>query len=298
MKTYDGLELHVTTHGPEEAAVTVALAHCWTADEAVWHNQVRDLLARFGHEIRIVTWDHRGHGRSQGCAAHECTIDNLARDMGDVLDRYAPSGPIVLAGHSIGGMAMTQLPTCRPDLLARIAGVMFVASSSGRLNTVTLGLPETGKFVRAQLPRVLAMRARMLTRSSRRGSPRIERQVAQRFFFGRGARPRDIGLAVDQMINCPPATWAGYYRDLMLHERTSGLSAYDGIPTTVLVGSHDLLTPPRHGRRIAGSIKGARFVVAPDAGHYLPLERSRLVSDELIALVETALQDQAATALR
>ena len=298
MKTYDGLDLHVTVHGRDNAAVTVALAHCWTADEAVWHNQVRDLLARFGHEIRIVTWDHRGHGRSQGCAADACTIDNLARDLSDVIDQHAPSGPIVLAGHSIGGMAMTQLPICRPDLLARISGIMFVASSSGRLNTVTLGLPETGRFVRAQLPRVLAMRARMLTRSSRRGSPRIERQVAQRFFFGRDARPRDIGLAVDQMINCPPATWAGYYRDLMLHERTDALSAYDGIPTTVLVGSRDLLTPPRHGRRIAGGIKGARFVVAPDAGHYLPLERPRLVSDELIDLVETALQDQAATALR
>ena len=256
MKTYDGLELHVTTHGPDEAAVTVALAHCWTADEAVWHNQVRDLLARFGHEIRIVTWDHRGHGRSQGCAGDACTIDNLARDMGDVLDQYAPSG-----SHRPGRSFHRRhgddpAPSYRPDLLARVAGVMFVASSSGRLNTVTLGLPETGTFVRAQLPRVLAMRARMLTRSSRRGSPRIERQVAQRFFFGRDARPRDIGLAVDQMINCPPATWAGYYRDLMLHERTSSLSAYDGIPTTVLVGSPTCSRRPATAAGSPGTSRG------------------------------------------
>ncbi len=297
MKTYDGLNLHVTVHGPD-AAVTVALAHCWTGDEAVWHYQVRDLLARFGHEIRIVTWDHRGHGRSQGCAASACTIDNLARDLGDVIDQHAPAGRLVLAGHSIGGMAMTQLPHDRPDLLARIAGVMFVGTSSGRINTVTLGLPEMGKFVRAQVPRVLATRARMLSRSSRRGSPRIERQVAQRFLFGKGASPRDIGLAVDQLINCPPDTFSGYYRDLMIHERTAGLSAYDGIPTTVLVGSSDLLTPPHHGRRIAANVRGARFLVAPGAGHYLPLERPRLVSDELIDMVEIALQDQAATALR
>jgi len=300
VRTHDGLELHVSTHGPEDAPVSVVLAHCWTADEADWHYQVRDLLTRFGHQVRIVTWDHRGHGKSPTCGASACTIDNLAGDMGDVIDHYAPSGRLVLAGHSIGGMTMTALPTARPDLLPRVAGLLFVASSSGRLDTVTLGLPEMGRFLRAQIPLVLATRARMLSRGTRRSSPRIERQVAQRFLFGRSPRPRDIGLVVDQMISCSAETYSGYYRDMMSHERTDALPAYDGIPTTVLVGSADLLTPPHHGRRIATNIRGARFVVAPDAGHMLPLERDRLVSDELIDLVETATSTsaQAATALR
>jgi pimeloyl-ACP methyl ester carboxylesterase len=298
VRTYDGLELHVTTHGPDGAAVTIVLAHCWTADEADWHNQVRDLMARFGHEVRIITWDHRGHGRSQRGPGQSYSIDNLARDTADVIDQHAPEGRLVMVGHSIGGMAMMALPRIRPDLLARVAAVMFVGTSSGRLNTVTLGLPEAGPFVRAQLPRVLALRAAMLSRTSRRSSPRIERQVAQRFLLGRGARPRDVGLVVDQLINCSPDTYSAYYRDLMRHERTDQLSAFDGIPTTVLVGSSDKITPPHHGRRIAAHVKGARFLVAPGAGHYLPLERSRLVSDELIELVETALEDQAATVLR
>jgi pimeloyl-ACP methyl ester carboxylesterase len=298
VRTYDGLELHVTTHGPDDAPVTVTLAHCWTADEADWHNQVRDLLARFGHTIRIVTWDHRGHGRSQRGPARCYTVENLARDLGDVVDQHAADGPLVMAGHSIGGMAMMALPAVRPDVLARVAGVLFVGTSSGRLNTVTLGLPETGPFVRAQLPRVLAMRARMLSRTSRRSSPRIERQVAQRFLLGRGASPRDVSLVVDQLINCSPDTYSAYYRDLMLHERTDQLAAFDSIPTTVIVGSADKITPPHHGRRLAAGIRGARFLVAPDAGHYLPLERSRLVSDELIELVERALRGQAAAALR
>ena len=88
----------------------------------------------------------------------------------------------------------------------------------------------------------------------------------------------------------------------MMHERTDALSAYDGIPTTVLVGSADLLTPPRHGRRIATDIRGARFARgARTPGTCLPLERPALVSDELIALVEMATgsaKRQAATALR
>jgi pimeloyl-ACP methyl ester carboxylesterase len=147
-----------------------------------------------------------------------------------------------------------------------------------------------GRFVRAQLPRLLAARARMISRGTRRSSPRIEREVARRFMFGEPARPRDIGLVVDQIINCCADTFSGYYRDMMIHERTAALSAYDGVPTTVLVGSADVMTPPAHGRRIASGIRGARFVVAPDAGHMLPLERDRLVSDELIDLVEGVLR--------
>lgn len=289
MKTYDGLELHVTTHGPDDAPVTVVLSHCWTADEAEWHYQVRDLMTRYGHGIRILTWDHRGHGRSQAAPERDCTIHNLARDMGDVIDTYAPHGRLVLTGHSIGGMTIMTLPEVRPDLVGRVDALLFVATSSGRLDTVTLGLPETGKLVKSQIPRILAIRARLHSRSQRRRSPAIERQIVARFLFGTPSRQRDCGLVVDQLINCPPATMSGFYRDLMLHERTDGLTAYDGIPTTVLVGSADRLTPPHHARRLAGAIRGARLVVCPGAGHMLPLERDRLVSDELIHLVDGAL---------
>jgi pimeloyl-ACP methyl ester carboxylesterase len=289
VKTFDGLELHVTTHGPDDAPVTVALSHCWTADEADWHYQVRDLMSHYGHAVRILTWDHRGHGRSARAQEQDCTIHNLARDMGDVIDAFAPDGRLVLAGHSIGGMTMMTLPEVRPDLIDRIDGLLFVATSSGRLDTVTLGLPDTGKLVKAQIPRLLAARARLHSRSHRRRSPGIERQVVNRFLFGTPTRQRDCGLVVDQLINCPPSTMSGFYRDLMLHERTEGLNAYDGIPTTVLVGSADRLTPPRHARRLATAIRGARLVVAPGAGHMLTLERDRLVSDELIHLIDNAL---------
>lgn len=289
MKTDDGLDLHVTTHGPADAPVSIVLAHCWTADEADWHYQVRDLLTRYGHDVRILTWDHRGHGRSSPAPEEACTITHLARDMGAVIDAHVPHGRLVLAGHSIGGMTIMALAEERPDLVERVAGLLFVSTSSGHLHTVTLGLPETGPLIKSQIPRMLAVRARLHSRSRRRRSPGIERRVVTRFLFGDPLRPRDVGLVVDQLIACPPATMSGFYRDFMTHERTEALAAYDGVPTVVLVGSRDLLTPPRHGRRIAGAIRGARFVVCPGAGHMLPLERDRLVSDELIDLVDGAL---------
>lgn len=289
MRTFDGLRLHVRTYGPDDAPLTVVLAHCWTSDAEDWHYQVRDLLDRFGHGVRILTWDHRGHGRSDAAPEAACTIENLARDLGDLVDTLAPRGPLVVAGHSIGGMAMTALPEVRPDLVARLAGLLFVSTSSGRLETVTLGLPEVGPVVRRRLPTVLATRARLLTRRERRRSPSIERAVVNRFLFGERMRLRDAGLVVDQLICCPPATMSGFYREFMRHERTTGLAAYDGVPTRVLVGDADLLTPPEHGRRIAAAIRGARLLVAPGAGHMLPLERDDLVSHHLLELVAAAL---------
>src|SRR3954468_13853484 len=141
MRTFDGLKLDVRTYGPEDVAVSVVLAHCWTLNQEDWHYQVRALQREFGHRIRIVTWDHRGHGGSEAAPKSACTIDHLARDMADVLDAHAPHGKLVLAGHSIGGMTMMALAEQRPEVYDRVVGAAFVATSSGELNTVTLGLP-------------------------------------------------------------------------------------------------------------------------------------------------------------
>ena len=61
MKTFDGLDLVVRTHGPDAADLTVVLAHCWTMDQDVWRYQVRHLQHTFGHAVKVVTYDHRGH---------------------------------------------------------------------------------------------------------------------------------------------------------------------------------------------------------------------------------------------
>jgi pimeloyl-ACP methyl ester carboxylesterase len=289
MKTHDGLELVVCPRGPDDAPVTVVLAHCWTSDMEDWQYQVRDLLDRFGHDVRILAWDHRGHGASDPAPLRSCTIENLGRDMAEVIDRYAGSGRLVIAGHSIGGMATLALAERRPDILGRTDGVLFVSTSCGDLDQVTLGLPEAGRWVKAQIPRVLAARARLLSRRVRRRNPWIESQVVHRLLFGQPMRLRDCGLVIDQLISCPPATMEGFYRDFMSHDRGAALAAFDEIPTRVLVGDRDVLTPVDHARKLAAGIASARLMIAPGAGHMLPLERDRLVSGELVELVTASL---------
>ncbi len=290
LTTADGLQLHVTVRGRDDAPLTVLLAHCWTADEADWHHQTHEVLTRYGHDVRLITWDHRGHGQSDPAPEPSCTIAQLAQDLGEVVDTFAPTGPLVVAGHSIGGMTIAALPEERPDLLPRIVALLLTSTSAGGMGGVTLGLPEpVAATVRDRLPHVLATRARLLSRSRRRRQPLVERRVVRQFLFGQPQRLRDTGLVVDQLIACPPATMRGFLHSIMAHERAKPLAAYDGVPTTVLVGERDLLTPPPHARRLAGLVAGARLLVAPGAGHMLTLERHELVSEELCRLIDGAL---------
>jgi pimeloyl-ACP methyl ester carboxylesterase len=285
MLTHDGHRLSVTTYGPDDAGLTVFLAHCWTLNKHDWQYQVRDLQAEFGHGIRIVTWDHRGHGEADPLPKAGCTIDNLATDWAALIDDLAPDGPLVLAGHSIGGMTLMALADTRPEIFERVVGTAFVSTSTGDLDTVTLGLPEAGQLVRAQIPRMLAFRSRTLSRRARRRAPIVERLVMRRFVFGTPMRLADAALAVEGLISSPGETVVGFYEDFMTHDRGHALKVLDGIPTHVLVGTRDVLTPVAHARKLAGSIEGAQLTVVPDAGHMLPLERDRLVSGVQIRLI-------------
>lgn len=284
-RTSTGVELAVSRYGRADAELTIALAHCWTADRADWDNQVRDLLAEFGREVQIITWDHRGHGQSTKISKSECTVTNLAQDMGELLDAFAPTGRLLLAGHSIGGMTMCALAEDRPDLIERTVGAAFVATSSGAMDTVTLGLPEMGPALRGQIPRMLALRSRTLSHKARRRAPIVERLVVRNFAFGQPMRLADAAYVVEGLINSPAATLVGFYEDIINnHERTAALKAFEGVPTRVLVGTRDVLTPLSHARRIATAIPGAELLVAPEAGHMLPQERAELVSSTLIKL--------------
>ena len=101
--------------------------------------------------MRTVYWDQRSHGRSErgacpGGRTAPVTIDQLGRDLKAVIDAAAPEGPMVLVGHSMGGMTMMALADQFPELIReRVVGVAFVGTSSGRLGEVNFGLPVGGR---------------------------------------------------------------------------------------------------------------------------------------------------------
>jgi pimeloyl-ACP methyl ester carboxylesterase len=129
--TDDGVPLHVEVDGRADAPVTVVFSHGFTARLAEWELQRRALR----HRARLVFWDQRGHGRSGWTPLPRATIDRTGRDLGQVLDATTPTGPVVLAGHSMGGMSIMALARQRPDLFGpRVVGVFLLATSAGGLD--------------------------------------------------------------------------------------------------------------------------------------------------------------------
>ena len=136
----DGTELHVEIDEceAEQPVITVIMCHGYalTSDSLVFQR------AALQGRARVVSYDQRSHGRS-GRARHTThTVEQLGRDLGTIIDAVAALGPIVLVGHSMGGMTVMALAAQRPDLIAdRVRGLVFMASTAGGLSDVTFGMP-------------------------------------------------------------------------------------------------------------------------------------------------------------
>jgi pimeloyl-ACP methyl ester carboxylesterase len=130
-QTDDGVLLHSVTEG-HDAPVTVVLAHGFAARLEEYEPQRRALRDR----TRLVLFDQRGHGRSGWGSQRSATIDRLGRDLGCVIDELTGDRPVVLVGHSMGGMAVLALARQRADLFTKnkVVGVALLSTSAGHLS--------------------------------------------------------------------------------------------------------------------------------------------------------------------
>ena len=119
----DGVRLAVRDRGPIDAEATVVLLHGLCLEQGSWAGQIHHLTRRWGARIRIISYDHRGHGDSDAAPTSTYVVDQLAADLADVLTALNVTGSLTLVGHSMGGMvALTYLgrpPADRPVQPAR-----------------------------------------------------------------------------------------------------------------------------------------------------------------------------------
>jgi pimeloyl-ACP methyl ester carboxylesterase len=282
----DGVALNVEIDGPADAPVTVVLAHGWTLDLRIWGPVARS-LADGPTPARVVCYDHRGHGGSAAVDPATMTIEQLADDLAGVIAATAPDGPLVLGGHSMGGMTLMALAERHPDALDRTAGVALVSTASGGLGDGMLGLsPRTAPLARRIEERLYGTR-RWSTRSSI-GHPRVLAPALNWLLLGRDADPEARRITAEMVGSCRPLTVSGFRPTLDAHDRDAALEAFASIPTTVLVGSRDRLTPVAAARRIGAALPSAESTIYPGAGHMLPLERAVGVGGRISALVAGA----------
>lgn len=283
--TDDGAALHVNETGPADSPVTLVLVHGWTQDHRTWDGVVE----RLAPSLRVLRYDLRGHGGSAPANHGTATIDTLADDLAELIAARAPDGPLVLAGHSMGGMTIMKLAERHPQLVRdRVAGVAFVATSSGQMDRITLGLPGIAGNGAARFERRLA---KMLARQRRDAlplPPAMVRPGARFLVFGEHPRRADVDSVTAQLLCAHPASVAGFQDAISRHDCRVALAALRGTPAVVLVGERDRLCPVAHAKVIADELPHAEFVRYPGAGHMLPQERAAEVAARLSALTRSA----------
>ncbi len=289
VRTEDGVSLHVEEVGPVDADLTVVLVHGYVHEMAVWHYQRQALQA--AGDVRVVLYDQRSHGRSSRGAAERSTIDQLGRDLGRVLDEVAPTGPVVLVGHSMGGMTVMALADSRPQLFGeRVVGVALVGTSAGKLAQVTFGLPTVAlpvtRRVLPLLTKGMSARPRPFERSRRVGSDLVF-VLTRRGGFGSGdVSPAVVDFVATMGARTPVDVIAEFYDTFMTHDKLTALDVLHGVEVLVIAGDADLMTPPDHSRAIADALPDARLVVVEDAGHMVALEHPEQVNRELLGLLD------------
>ena len=297
----DGVLLSVEEIGPRDAPLTVVFVHGYTLSMASWAFQRRTLAAELatanGHrpDARLVFYDQRGHGSSGRGAPENSTIEQLARDLVAVLEARVPRGPIVLVGHSMGGMTLMGLAALRPELFGtRVRAVALISTSSGNLAELNFGLPELLTRLRAAVLPVAAwtMRHRPgFAERTRTIAADLVSLVTRSLSFSSGDVDPALGHYVDAMIaGTPVEVIAEFYPALTGLDETGSLEPLRRVPTLVITGDKDKLIPMQHSEliveRLGGPAEGSlEYVVVPDAGHMVLLERPDAVTSALSALL-------------
>jgi 3-oxoadipate enol-lactonase len=271
LPSHDGGNLYTVSAGPDDvpplgspSCATVVLSHGVTIDSRVWVKQMRTLPEA---GVRAVAFDHRGHGQSV-CGDSGHSVENLAWDVRTVLeglDLY----DVVLVGHSMGGVAVQSFAIRFPEIAhTRVRGLVLLSS-----------LAKTQLSTTRRLRCAVQRASDKFDLASVMARPDLGTMFA-RLGFGREPLASHVELARQMLADCTPDTSREAIAALIGLDLTPDLPSID-LPTLVICGTNDLLTPPYESRRIARLIPGARLEMVERAGHMIMLERAERL-DHLI----------------
>lgn len=276
------------------APVTVVFVHGYCLNLDCWHFQ----RAAYRGLVRSVYYDQRSHGRSGRSSRHHATIEQLGRDLGHVIDVAAPDGPVVLVGHSMGGMSIIALAEERPELIGdKVIGVGLISTTAGGLDPSRILLPMLPARLSAGATyRTVAalQRGHGAVDQVRRLGRVIASAATHRFAFG-GEVPDSYVRFVDDMLSETPfevvADFFPSFRDL---DKFHSVEALGRVPVSVICGTADRLTSVGHSRKLHARIPDSSLLECEGAGHMVPLERHDRVNAELDQLVTAATTQAAA----
>ncbi len=261
----DGSEIEVETYGPPDAP-TVVLTHGWGVDSTEWY-YVKKAVAR---GLRVVVWDLPGLGMSKKPDNNDYRLEKMADDLDAVL-KSVGDRPVVLAGHSIGGMILLTYCRMFPAALGpRVAGLVLVHTTYTNPVRTTKG---AAFYTAIETPVIVPLLYLtiglwplvwlMNWMSYMNGS--VHRSTHKQSYAGAETRGQ-----LDFASRFPP-----HDRPDVLARGMLGMLAYDatatlatiGIPVRVVTGDVDTTTPPEAGQFMARTIPNAELVTLSPARH-------------------------------
>lgn len=277
----DGTRLHAERFGSGSGTVVV-LAHGWTERLNLWGPVIRPLVEA---GLQPVAYDLRGHGASAAAADGDYALQRFGDDVEAVLAAAVPDGELgVVAGHSLGAMSIAAWAQ-HHDVGRRVHGAALINTALGDLIGGHLLLGELAK--RFEHPAL----SRLLMGSGLRVPPfstPLQQAVIRHVAFGPTATPGMVAFYERMLIGTRAAARAGAglaLADMDLWTAVERLT----VPTLVVTGDRDRLTPPAQARRIAESLPQSTGVLElSQTGHMGPLERPVEIAQALAELVASS----------
>ena len=248
------IRLNANLTGPANAPVLV-LAHALGTDQTIWGGVVDLLQDRF----RILTYDHRGHGKSD-VPAPPYTMGALIRDLERLMDHFALRDAVVV-GVSLGGLVAQGLAVKRLDLVR----ALVLSNTAARIGTSELWQGRIAEVRKSGLDPYAETAMQRILGAAYKTNP---------------ALPYLRGL----LTGTDPDGWAGCAAAIASTDFYTTTAALR-LPTLAIAGANDGSTPPDLVRETAELIPGHRFALMRGVGH-LPMVENPA---EYAALVETFL---------
>lgn len=286
-----GTRLAIESYGPQDGPL-VLFSHGFAMTGRCWHEQVVALSDR----LRLVTYDQPGHGRSTPPEDGSFSLDLLGHALHEVVRRL-PDRELILVGHSMGGMTALAFARQYPRLFhERVSGMLLLSTSAkAGAEDVAMGMGIQA-LVRIQnrveaVAGVMGERARRLARIYRASSD-LSYLLTREVGLARHADPRHVDLTEQLVLDTDISTIAALTPVLLTMDEDDTLADVD-VPTVVVVGSEDRITPVGHAEHIARINEDVDLLELPGVGHMTPMEAADIVN-ALIVRMTGAVDDTAA----
>lgn len=289
--TEDDVPLTVREVGPADAPLTVVFVHGYCLRMESWHFQRTQLEERWADSARMVFYDQRGHGESGMPATPSCTMAQLGRDLAAVIDAVAPSGPVVLVGHSMGGMTILAMARQFPELFAdRVIGVGLLATTAAGLNKSGLGRNLDNPVIDAF--RLAVRTAPGVVQQARGAARAIISPILRAASYGTEVSPRLVAFSDGMLGDVSVVTIVNFLESLELHDESEALPVLADTPALVLCGDTDMIIPFSSSKALAAALPRAELVRVQGAGHLVELEFPQVTSDAIDRLVRRAVSSR------